>query len=95
MTLEDIKTTQQEFEKSLELAKWSNFDGIGLHATNGSLADQFLRSFTNRRQDGYGGSARNRCKFVLELVDLALKYFRSYKIGIKISPTHRNNDMFD
>ncbi|MBP9838795.1 MAG: hypothetical protein KBC84_08780 [Proteobacteria bacterium] len=29
------------------------------------MIDQFLRSHTNRREDSYGGSPANRCRFVL------------------------------
>jgi N-ethylmaleimide reductase len=31
----------------------------------------------------------------LELIDLALKTFKPYQIGIKISPTNRHRDQFD
>jgi N-ethylmaleimide reductase len=95
MTLDDIKTTQNEFERSLQLAKHANFDGIELQCATGTHTDQFLRSFSNNRTDKYGGSVENRARFALELIDLALKTFKPYQIGIKISPTNRNNDQFD
>ena len=66
-----------------------------LHGAYGFLIDCFLRSQNNQRTDKYGGSVENRCRFVLELVDLALKHFKPYQIGLKLSPTtwlHHNHD---
>ena len=66
-----------------------------MHGANGYLIDQFLKSNSNQRKDKYGGSAENRCRYVLELVDIALAYFEPYQIGLKVSPCSRYNDMYD
>jgi 2,4-dienoyl-CoA reductase-like NADH-dependent reductase (Old Yellow Enzyme family) len=47
-----------------------------LHAAHGYLTDSFLRSESNKRVDKYGGSAENRCRFALELIDIILEYFK-------------------
>ncbi len=49
----------------------------------------------NKRTDKYGGSAENRCRFAIELIDIALEVFKPYQIGIKISPVSRFGDMYD
>jgi len=36
----------------------------GIHGANGYLIDQFLRSTSNQRTDGYGGSIENRVCFL-------------------------------
>jgi len=36
---------------------------VELHAANGYLIDQFLRSGSNHRTDAYGGSTENRARF--------------------------------
>lgn len=59
------------------------------------MIDQFLRSWSNKRTDVYGGSVENRCRYVLELVDIALQYFEPYQLGLKVSPCSRYNDMYD
>jgi NADH:flavin oxidoreductase / NADH oxidase family len=35
--------------------------------------DQFLKDRTNKRTDRYGGSIKNRCRFLLEIVDAVTK----------------------
>ena len=65
MSIEDIETTLKEFEESLKWVKLANFDGIEIHGANGHLVDQFIRSYTNRRTDKYGGTPEKRARFPL------------------------------
>ena len=95
MTLEDIEEIKNDFRHSIKLAKECNFDGIQLHGAHGYLVDSFLRSESNKRNDEYGGSAENRCRFALYLIDIILEYFKPWQVGIKISPVSRLNDMYD
>ena len=57
MTLEDIEETKNDYRNSIKLAHESGFDGIQLHGAHGYLIDTFLRSYSNNRNDQYGGSA--------------------------------------
>ncbi|KAM3139324.1 hypothetical protein pb186bvf_008544 [Paramecium bursaria] len=93
MSKGDIQNVIQEFVNSEKLAKYAEFDGIQLHAGTGYIIDQFLRA--NKRNDEYGGSIQNRCKFCLELLDAVSQIYPIQQIGIKISPIGRSNDMFD
>ena len=45
------------------------FDGIEVHAGNGYLIDQFLKTSCNERTDDYGGSIENRARFLFEIID--------------------------
>jgi 2,4-dienoyl-CoA reductase-like NADH-dependent reductase (Old Yellow Enzyme family) len=50
-----------------EVAAWAReagYDGIQLASANAKLLDQFLSPFWNRRDDEYGGSARNRARLL-------------------------------
>lgn len=95
VTKEDIETLKKEYDNAFSLAKEAGFDGVQLHGAFGYLIDQFLRSYTNRRTDEYGGSAENRTRFPLEVIDIALKHFDPSQVGIKLSPISRIQDMFD
>ncbi|GAB5587667.1 hypothetical protein Unana1_02567 [Umbelopsis nana] len=44
-------------------------DGVEIHGANGYLLDQFLHSGTNHRDDEYGGSAENRARLVLDVIE--------------------------
>lgn len=41
----------------------AGLDGIEVHCGHGLLLNQFLSPLTNRRRDGFGGSAENRLRF--------------------------------
>jgi N-ethylmaleimide reductase len=95
MTLDDIEEVKKDFRQGAINAKMAGFDGIELHGANGYLIDNFLRDCSNKRTDKYGGSVENRCRFPLEVIDILIDIFGGDKVGIKISPVGRLNDMFD
>lgn len=66
-----------------------------MHGANGYLVDQFLKDGTNKRTDEYGGSIENRIRFCLEALDAITSVYGADKVGIKLSPTGRYNDMYD
>ena len=94
-TDEDIKNLIKEFRVAAENAKEAGFDGVELHGANGYIIDQFLRSQTNRRTDNYGGSVENRSRLALEIIDEFINVFGADRVGIKLSPVGRYNDMYD
>lgn len=59
------------------------------------MVDQFLRDGTNKRTDEYGGSIEHRARFLFESLDALISVFGADKVGIKLSPTGRYNDMYD
>lgn len=65
MTIDEIKKDVRSFVLSAELAVLAGFDGIEPH---GYMLHQFLSPRTNQRTDEYGGSLRNRARFLLEIV---------------------------
>lgn len=95
MTKDDINEVLEFFQKGAENAKEAGFDGLELHGANGYLIDQFLQDATNKREDEYGGSIENRCRFPLQTMDILCNVFGSDKVGIRLSPVGRFNDMFD
>lgn len=93
MTREDIQSTILEFVHAANNAMEAGFDGVELHAANGYLFEQFIRSNTNQRLDGYGGSIENRARFVLEIVNAVSDAIGKDRVGIRLSPFGVFNDM--
>lgn len=73
----------------------AGFDGVEIHAANGYLIDQFLRSGSNRRTDGYGGSIENRTRFLYEVAETVAKEIGGGRTGIRLSPVTPSNDASD
>lgn len=95
MTEDDILQTVEDFRKGAQNALAAGFDGIQLHGANGYLIDEFLRDGSNKRTDKYGGSIENRIRFPLLVMDALISVFGADKVGIKLSPVGRYQDMFD
>ncbi|MEZ5706407.1 MAG: hypothetical protein R3E56_14715 [Burkholderiaceae bacterium] len=71
------------------------FDGVEIHAANGYLIDQFLKTDSNRRTDDYGGSIENRARFLLEVVAAITDAISGERTGIRLSPVTPANDAHD
>jgi N-ethylmaleimide reductase len=95
MTKEDMKHVLGEFRIGAENAKKAGFDGVELHGGYGYLIDCFLRDCANNRNDEYGGSIENRCRFPLEVVDVLIDVWGCERVGVKLNPVGRWNDMYD
>jgi 2,4-dienoyl-CoA reductase-like NADH-dependent reductase (Old Yellow Enzyme family) len=92
MTVEDIQATVKAFAAGARRARAAGLDGVELHGANGYLITQFLSSAINDRRDGYGGSLRNRARFVLEIVAaIRQEVGRDFHLQVKISATEYNN----
>lgn len=62
-------------------------DGVEIHCAHGYLIQQFLSANTNLRQDEYGGSLDNRCRFLLEVLRaVRAAVSRDFAVGIRLSP---------
>jgi 2,4-dienoyl-CoA reductase-like NADH-dependent reductase (Old Yellow Enzyme family) len=65
----EISRIVRDFGAAAARAKEAGFDGIQLHFAHGYLGSQFLNPAANRREDEYGGSIENRCRFLIEVYD--------------------------
>ncbi len=93
MTEADVIDTIQEYADSASMAVQAGFDGVELHAANGYLVEQFINPSANQRQDRWGGSIENRCRFALEVCSKVASAVGKAKVGIRISPYGVFNDM--
>jgi N-ethylmaleimide reductase len=95
LSVAEIRLLVQHFDAAARLALEAGFDGVDLHAANGYLLDQFLRDGSNRRTDQYGGSIRNRARFLLEVVEAVSGIWGVDRVGVRLSPLNRYNTMHD
>jgi N-ethylmaleimide reductase len=65
---DEIRGIIADFRRAARNAIDAGFDGVEIHGANGYLIDQFLRTTSNVRTDEYGGSRKNRLRFLEELV---------------------------
>jgi N-ethylmaleimide reductase len=91
--VDGIQPLIAKFVKSAEAAMDAGFDGVEIHAANGYLPMQFLNPAANRRTDKYGGSYENRNRFVLEMAEAVAGTIGKEKLGIRLSPFNKFNDM--
>lgn len=84
-----------DYVHAAKAAKEAGFDGIEVHAANGYLLDQFLRSSTNKRHDNYGGPVENRARLTLEVVAAVTQVWGGARVGIRLSPVSPANDVED
>ena len=83
------------FRAAAERAMEAGFDGVQIHGAHGYLLDQFLRSGSNDRTDGYGGSLEARARLLLEVVDAAIDVCGAGRVSVRISPLVPFNDMHE
>jgi N-ethylmaleimide reductase len=91
----EISGIVEDFRRGAKNARAADFDGVELHGANGYLIDQFLRDGANRRTDRYGGSALNRARFLLEVVEAVAGEWGAARVGVRLSPTNPYNDIAD
>ncbi len=93
MSLLEIEKTRIAFVDAAKRAVDAGFDGVELHGANGYLLHQFLATNSNLRTDQYGGSSVNRSRYIIEIVDSLLQTIGSDRVGIRLSPNGKFNDI--
>ncbi len=67
MTREDMDRVLAEFTRAAAWGVECGFDWLELHCAHGYLLSSFISPLTNLREDEYGGSLENRCRYPLEI----------------------------
>ena len=67
MTRADMDRVTGDFVRAARWAAECGFDWLELHCAHGYLLSAFICPLTNRRDDEYGGSLENRCRYPLEV----------------------------
>ncbi len=86
LTAPEIREITVSFASAAHNAIDAGFDGIELQAANSHLIDQFLENGSNQRADSYGGSVKNRMRFLLEIVEAVSAVTGSQRVSVRLSP---------
>jgi N-ethylmaleimide reductase len=84
-----------DYRRAAKAAIEAGFDGVEIHAANGYLIDQFLKTGSNQRTDAYGGSIENRARLLVEVVQAITEAIGGGRTGIRLSPVTPANDVVD
>ena len=68
MSVEEIEAVIDAWAQGARRAREAGFDAVEISGSAGYLISQFLSPLTNRREDEYGGSFENRCRFPLAVI---------------------------
>jgi 2,4-dienoyl-CoA reductase-like NADH-dependent reductase (Old Yellow Enzyme family) len=79
MSIEDIARVQADMASAVQRAKDIGFEWLQLHFAHGYLAQNFWSPKSNHRQDQYGGSTKNRGRYLLETLAVARKVWPENK----------------
>lgn len=87
LSLEEIEQIVACFADAIVDIRDSGFDGVQLHAAHGGLLSKFLSPYTNRREDGFGGTPGKRTRIIREIVTQARRVVGDFPILIKMNCT--------
>src|SRR5712672_1851781 len=86
LTTDEIKGIVADYRRGARNAMDAGFDGVEIHGANGYLIDQFLRTTSNTRTDEYGGSRKNRLRFLKAVVDAVADEVGAERTAIRLAP---------
>ncbi len=91
---DDVSALVGTFAQAFANARQAGFDGVEIHGANGYLFDQFMNSALNTRTDRYGGGrVEDRTRFLMEVVDAAVRELGPGRVGVRLSPFGKYNSM--
>ena len=69
LTVEEMKDIAKKYGEAAARAQLAGFDSVEIHAGHSYLLNQFLSPLFNNRTDEFGGSAENRSRFAVMVID--------------------------
>lgn len=95
LDLGEIPGIVEDYRRAARAAMEAGFDGVEVHAANGYLIDQFLKTGSNQRTDAYGGSIDHRARLLVEVMAAVTAEIGGGRTGIRLSPVTPSNDVVD
>lgn len=87
LSTQEVEAVRDDFILAAVRAQAAGYDGVELHGAHGYLLCQFLSPELNHRTDAYGGTAENRSRLLLEIIDGVRKRCGpNFLLGVRLSP---------
>ena len=84
--IKDMERIKADFVHATEQAHAAGFDWLELHCAHGYLLSSFISPLTNKRDDEYGGTLEQRCRYPLEVFAAIRAAWPQHKpISVRIS----------
>ncbi len=88
LSIPEIQSVVESFATGARLAQEAGFQVLQLHGAHGYLIHQFLSPLSNHRADVYGGSLQNRMRFLLEILEAVVPYWKDKGVvSVRLSAT--------
>ncbi len=83
---DEIVDIVARFARTAAIAERAGFDGVQIHGAHGYLVNQFLSPLTNLRDDGWGGDATRRRRFLTEVITAVRSAVSPrFQVGLKLN----------
>jgi 2,4-dienoyl-CoA reductase-like NADH-dependent reductase (Old Yellow Enzyme family) len=93
LSIKQIQNIIDMYGKAAGRSVTAGMDGVEINANQGNLPAQFLANSVNVRSDRYGGSAENRQRFLIEVVETVRNAVGpDVVVGVRISATDMDHD---
>ncbi|MCC2603128.1 NADH:flavin oxidoreductase [Sphingopyxis sp. FBM22] len=87
LSLDEVYQLRDDFIAAALRAEQAGFDGVEVHGAHGYILSAFLSPELNRRDDEYGGTAENRARLLLEILDgIRQSCDPDFQLGVRLSP---------
>lgn len=93
LAAEELPALLEEYAAAARNAIAAGIDGVELHCASGYLINQFLNPASNVREDEFGGSAENRIRFPVMVLNALADAIGADRVGFRISPGNPYNGM--
>tara|TARA_R110001592_G_scaffold357416_1_gene660500 strand:+ start:54496 stop:55539 length:1044 start_codon:yes stop_codon:yes gene_type:complete len=92
LSTQEVQELVTLYARAARNAVEAGFDGVEIHSANGYLVNQFISKHTNHRTDQYGGSLRNRLRFLEEVVAAVSEEVGAEQLGVRFAPLFESTE---
>lgn len=92
LSTEEVRELVAMYARAARNAIEAGFDGVEIHGANGYLVNQFISEYSNHRVDQYGGSLKNRLRFLDEIVSAISAEVGAERLGVRFAPLFESTE---